>query len=118
MSEYLALTGKEIREVMKRRTCEEIDKIPLLKASNSFHKAQMDFGFTIKAYPADVPVPEGEFSIVLKEGSLSKEELNGKVKNVDELREKVKRLEEQFNLAETICLEAKEALEKVYKEEQ
>lgn len=90
-STYAALNGREIREILKKKVCDEIDKIPLLKLGNSFHRAELDFGFTMKAFPTDVPVPEKEFTVVADSGSIN---------NPDAIRQidKANELEEQLNL--------------------
>lgn len=73
------LTGKEIKDTMKIRLTEMIDKIPLLRASTTFKKAEISFGFSMSAYPSDIPVPpeiELDFSI----DSKSLEQLDEKEK--------------------------------------
>lgn len=104
-SVYAALNGKEIRDIMKRRVCEEIDKIPGLKMALAFHRAQISVAFELKAYPADCPVPEGEFGFVVDANALDKEVFNTDehIENIEEFKQKLELLlQEKLRLNELI----------------
>lgn len=116
-SVYAALSGKEIRDVIKRQVIEEIDKIPLLKAGNCFHRAQIDVGFTISAYPADVPCPEGEFSYIVQSEPAKKKELDSHFESVEELKIKVEKLQKQSKELNLIREAAEQALKTVLETE-
>jgi hypothetical protein len=63
---YQPLNGKEIRELLKKRTCDRIDKIPYMKEGHAYHEASIIFSFVMTATPADAPVPTAEFMEVAK----------------------------------------------------
>lgn len=58
---YQPLNGKEIRTILKKRICDRIDLIPLMKEGHAYHNASLAFSFTMTATPADCPVPTAEF---------------------------------------------------------
>lgn len=88
---YAALNGMEIRKIVKDRLILEIDKLPLLKIGNTFHRAEIEFGFVMTAYPADVPVPQKELEFHLVDESLEPE-WNAHVLKLEELAATEKRL--------------------------
>lgn len=107
---YSALNGKEIREILKRETCERIDKIPGLKVGLTFHRAQLHFGFTMEAFPADVPVPEKEFIFVINSEKTATGDNDSYLAKVEALQLQVTKLQEQQETLEKLTSEAEEAL--------
>lgn len=93
---YAALNGMEIRKIVKDRLILEIDKLPLLRIGNTFHRAEIEFGFVMTAYPADVPVPQKELEFHLVDKSLEPE-WNAHVLKIEELIATEKRLLEKQN---------------------
>lgn len=67
---YAALNGLEIKQICKQKLNQAIDNLPLLKIGNTFHRAEVQFGFTMTAYPTDVPVPQKELEFHLVDETL------------------------------------------------
>lgn len=107
---YSALNGKEIRELLKRETCDRIDKIPGLKIGLTFHRAQLHFGFTMEAFPADVPVPEKEFVFQINSDLTKTGENDNHFSKVEILQAKLNNLIEQQTKLEELVEEAEQAL--------
>jgi hypothetical protein len=62
-----ALNGQEIKDIIRMRMEKIIQDIPLLRVGTTFKDATVEFAFTMKAYPADIPVPDDfvmEFEIL------------------------------------------------------
>lgn len=107
---YAALNGKEIRDILKGKFNFELDRTPYLKLGNSFHKAVLDYGFTMSAYPADVPVPEKEFQITLESATATSPEAIKQFEKAEQLEEQIKLLERQAGQIEELLIAAKECL--------
>lgn len=110
---YAPMNGKEVREVKKRRICEEIDKIPGLKVGLAFKKVQIDVGFTIRCYPDDVPCPEGEFGFVTESEASVMGFFENHYNEVDELESKIIKLREQHESLTKLLEEGEKALSSV-----
>lgn len=77
-SVYLALNGKEARDLLKIHLNKKIDSTPLLSVGNSFHKLIMVGAIELTSYPADFEFPDIEFEILL-ESPISDEETGFKI---------------------------------------
>lgn len=113
---YAALNGAEIRRITKANLESEIDKLKYLSMGNSFHRAHIEFGFTMSAYPADVPVPEREFSFEIDAATADSTEAIKQFTKVEELDKQIGKLQEQKNSIETLIFEASEVRESLVKE--
>lgn len=107
---YAALTGKEIRDIIRNKFDLELVKIPYLKLGNSFHRAELDFGFTMKAYPADVPVPEKEFTITVDSQTITSPEAIKQITKAEELDDQLKLIRNQIDHFEEILKVGEECL--------
>jgi hypothetical protein len=97
-----ALNGQEIKDIIKVRLEKIIQDIPLLRVGNTFASASVEFAFSMKAYPADIPVPddfEVEFELLppSDEDKQSAENLKKFVnKLIDQRDEVFEKFEEQI----------------------
>ncbi len=107
-STYNALNGQEIRKITKNNIIAEIDKLKYLSIGNSFHRASIQFAFTMTAYPSDVPVPEKEFEFEIDAASAVSPEALKQFKKVEELDEQISTLQQQKNDIEALILEAQD----------
>lgn len=62
---YTPLNGSEIKKAVKMQQIALIEKIPYLKEGNAYKQAEIMFEFQMKAYPADCPVPAGEWQLLI-----------------------------------------------------
>jgi hypothetical protein len=107
-STYAALTGAEIRRLTKTTINTEVDRLRYLSAGNSFHRASIQFGFTMTAYPADVPVPEKTYEFDIDAATADSPEALKQYKKVEELDEQIAKLQQQRETVENLILEAQE----------
>src|SRR6267142_1903520 len=70
---YNALNGKEIRDLLYNNLRNKIDKLPMLSVGNSFHQLTAIGGIKLSCYPADTPVPEIEFEILVEAPEVTEE---------------------------------------------
>lgn len=113
---YAALNGAEIRRITKANLETEIDKLKYLSMGNSFHRAHIEFGFTMTAFPSDVPVPEREFIFDIDAATADSIEAIKQFEKVEELDEQISKLQEQKNKLETLIFEASEVRGNLVKE--
>ncbi len=59
------LHGGEIKKACKNKIKEFIENLPMLKEGNAFKQADIKMSFRMKAYPADCPVPTGDFQMLI-----------------------------------------------------
>jgi hypothetical protein len=59
------LNGMEVRKACKNKLKEFIDALPMLKEGNAFKQADIKMSYRMKAYPADCPVPTGDFQMLI-----------------------------------------------------
>lgn len=85
-----ALNGQEIKDIIKVRLEKIIQDIPLLRVGNTFASASVEFAFSMKAYPLDIPVPD-DFEIEFELLSPSDEDKE----NAENLKKFVNRLIDQ-----------------------
>lgn len=111
---YAALSGAEIRKIMKDKICQHIDKIPLLSAGNTFHRAAVQFGFVMKAHPADVPTPPAsEFEFELMDEALDPQFWLSHRMGIKELKAVIESLESKKEQVENYISKAYLALDKI-----
>jgi hypothetical protein len=104
-----ALNGQELKDAMKIKLERAIDEIPLLKVGNTFKNAIIEFGFSMRAFPSDVPVPdEIDLAFELNPPEISEEDkqtvegLKNHTNKLIDLRDKI--YEEFENEIEKYCL--------------
>lgn len=113
---YAALNGAEIRRLTKSQLDAEVDKLKYLSLGNSFHRVHVEFGFTMTAYPADVPVPEREFFFDIDSSTAASPEAIKQFEKVEELDKQIAKLQEQKNQIEELIFEANEVRSSLVKE--
>lgn len=110
-SVYHPLNGREIREILKKRYDDAIDKIPMMKEGHAYHEAVLVFSFLMTATPADAPVPSPvEFELVYQTPgfNLQDDYINKKDKAVSlktkrtQLEEGIKKIDELLSIVEAI----------------
>jgi hypothetical protein len=69
---YNAINGQEAKTMMINRLSNAINSLPYMKRGNTFHRLYCWLKIDIRAYPADVPTPKGEFEFELKPDDLNK----------------------------------------------
>ena len=84
-STYTPMNGLELKDLLKKRTVEAIDKIPYLRAGNAFHKAKIIWAMTMTAHPADCPVPEAEYNICVAKPEVTSGEIAEALKHEDKV---------------------------------
>jgi hypothetical protein len=100
-----ALNGQEIKDIIKLKLNKIVDEIPLLRIGNTFASAEIGFGFTMKAYPADIPVPD-DFEVEFEISSPNEEDkqnaenmkkfVNGLIDERDETFERYEKAIDRF----------------------
>ena len=97
-STYRPLTGREIREAIKLRLIQEVDKLPHLREGNSFHNVNVQLAIVITAYPDDVPTPNLDINFDLP--SKGYEDLEIAVRQINKAEELVTKYEEAERMIE------------------
>lgn len=72
---YNAINGQEARDIINRNLNQYINTRLGLKRGNTYHGFQVYLYLKVRAIPADVPVPEGEFDFNFLSNSLNEADL-------------------------------------------
>lgn len=87
MSEYLAINGKEARDIIKINFSKKVDETPMLKIGNTFHRLQVAYSAQITAFPNEVEVPDIDYIDLLETPEVANGEFNEHFKKIEDLSE-------------------------------
>ena len=87
MSEYLAINGKEARDIIKINFGKKVDELPMLKIGNTFHRLQVVYSAQITAFPNEVEIPDIEYIDLLETPEVSDGKFNEHFKKLEDISE-------------------------------
>lgn len=85
MSEYLAINGKELRDIIKINFSKKVDETPMLKIGNTFHRVQIAYSAQITAFPNEVKIPDIEYIDLIETPEVHKGEFNFHFQKLEDL---------------------------------
>lgn len=85
MSEYLAINGRELKDVIKINFGKKVDETPMLKVGNTFHRVQVAYSAQITAFPNEVEIPDIEYIDLIETQEAANGDFSGHFKKLEDL---------------------------------